>query len=214
MKNLRTILEGVFLTAVAGGATVAGAYAGVGDAAAAISGGAIALALAGNATTGALGNFTFREIGRVSDQIVDRLSRGGKNGELPLNHDIARAVRVAQVRAVEAIAQRIIAELQPTEGDRSAQVVSRKLDDFLDGIHKWRRSAEEDIRTRWLELSSREEVTTVARDVSTLLPSPRGADEEPVITIWQKSGTLVLGELNDFPVSDRPELFDRPVLKM
>jgi hypothetical protein len=206
LKSLRTVLEGVFFTAAAGAATVASAYSGADPTAMAASAGAIALALAGSATSGALGNFTFREVSRVSDQIVDRLSHGGVNGELPLNHDIARAVRIAQLRAVEAIAHRIISSLKPTEADRSAQFVIDRLDSFLDGILKWRRSAEEDIKTRWFELSSREEVETAAQHVRNLLAD--GDEVARVAAVWTKSGGLVLAELDEFPVSDRPPLFD------
>jgi hypothetical protein len=231
VKSLRTVLEGLFFTAAAGGAVMASAYFGADPAtatsASALSASTLALLLAGTATGGALGNFTYDKARSASDQMVERLSHGGANGTLPLNHDIARALRLSQIRAVEAIAHRIVDSLKPTEEDRSAQSLIERLDRFLEAILKWRRSAEEDIKTRWLENSSREEIEAVARDVRALLGptshrsppgpgsrhpvgcSPDAADSAACVdAIWERSGLLVLAELNDFPVFDRPPLFD------
>jgi WD40 repeat protein len=203
----RTVLEGLFFTAAAAGALVASAHCGAGPSAGAIGAGTIGVSLLWDAATGALGSFTYKEGRDALHYVVDYLSRGGSNGDFPLNHDIARSVRLAQIRAVEAIAYRTVDRLKPNEADRSAQIAQDKLGRFMKGVLAWKRSAEEDVGA--FELWSSDDVANAGADARALFGAP-DATEGPlnIAEVWAKSGVLTLDELEKYSVSGRPPLFD------
>ena len=220
MKKLQTVLNGLFCTAVATVPAAVAAYCGhdpttitaASATTAASAAAAAAASAAWSAAGGALGNFVFDQTGQASELVTQYLSKSG-NGDFPLNYDLTRAVRMAQISAVKAIAHRVIDLATPTEHDRSAQLASEKSHDqsreFLKIVHDWGRSVENDLKTRALELLSRDEVEAVARNLRALVGSERGHDAKTLSAeLWKKAGNQLLAELNDFKIVDRPALFD------
>jgi hypothetical protein len=205
MSRIRKVVEGVVLTAAVAGATVAGGFAGVGSSAGLA---AVVITSASAASGGALGNLTYAEFCAGSDRIVEYLLRSSGSGELPINHDIARAVRRAQIMATEAIAALVVDELRPMEADRSAQIAYRPLGEFLTEIRKWRQVEEESLRSNWLTLAERDDLQAAGRRFRELLGSlPTATNDAAAEKFWVEAGKLVIDELSNFGIPNGPPIF-------
>ena len=202
--NLRIFLEGTACASVALLATLANALAG-GPGASAVGLEAIAASLAAGTATGILSNLAFRDAAPLSDRIVKRLAIKG----LPLNHDVERAIRLAQLRAAEALAHHVATSLMPSHGRMAARVRLITLNDFLKRIRDWRRSASDELQAHRSGALDHQEVDALARDVRALI-SPTGNRNAAAdfSKVWAKSGELILAELETAKVSDRPQEFD------
>jgi WD40 repeat protein len=203
--NFRAVLEGTAYTSVALLATWASAYA-AGSGSAAVGLEAAAAALAAGTTTGILSNLAFRDAARLSDRIVKRLAIKG----LPLNQDVERAVRLAQLRAVEASAHHVASTLMPSKGGMAGRLRLISLNDFLKRVRDWRRSALDELRADRTEVFGHGELDVLARDVRALIsPNGNGNAAANFGTVWGKSGALILAELENAKISDRPLEFDK-----
>jgi hypothetical protein len=196
--KLRTVLNGRFCTAAATVPAAVAACCGHDPTVTAATAASAAAAAAGSAAWsgvgGALGSFVFEQTGEASEWVTQYLSKSGK-GDFPLNHDLTRAVRMAQISAAKAIAHRVIDLATPTEHDRSAQLALNRsekfAEKFLKQIHDWGRSVENDLKTRALELWSRDEVEAVARNVLALVGSAREQDAKALGYGWPKRNPAI-----------------------
>jgi hypothetical protein len=128
---------------------------------------------------------------------------------LPLNQDVERAVRIAQLRATEALAHHVATTLMPSEGGMAGRVRLISLNDFLERVRNWRRSASDDLQVRSGESPDLKELDMFVRDVRALI-NATGDQNGPTDfrDVWRKSGELILAELIDAKVSGRPSEFD------
>jgi hypothetical protein len=161
--------------------------------------------MAAGTTTGVLSSLAFRDAASLPDRFVRRFAIKS----LPLNHDVERAVRLAQLRAAEALAHHIATTLMPSDGGVAGRVRLINLNHFLERVRNWRRSASDELSVRGSELPDDEELGLLVSDVRALInptEDPNGASDFK--DVWAKSGELILAELNEAKVSNRPREFD------
>jgi hypothetical protein len=202
----KTAVEGLVSTAVVGTSLFAG-YSVGGNLGLTIS--SFGAGVIGNV----IGAMTDRAYCAGADWILTRLTGGS---EVPPNHDLARAIRLSQIRAVEAIARRVVAKVSE---DNLGNLTKPELDTFLKAILTWKKHAESDLRAHALENLTSASVQTVAQNVRALLDDPTPHDGRPerrVLKLWCEAGKKLLEELHVFWLAERTIFYwakrDRPIV--
>lgn len=166
------------LTVEAALAICLAAAAGVGAAHWGLRGGETLVASAGGAVAvGVLGNFVDRLLVRTSQVLGDLLPRRRRDG-LCINHDLARAIRAAEIAAVKAVCDAtMVEEAAHAEGDRTAFSRRSDLEAFRRRIRRWARSAERQLDHKRQELSDLDSIRLLSRVLpQIILPPPADSD--------------------------------------
>ena len=169
----------------------------------------IVASVAGAVAGGVLGNIADRWLGSGGQYASDAFGRLRRDGSLPPNHDLARAIRRSQLRAIILIADVIVAReiAAGDDGDRSSWLRRVKLERFARDVRKWSRKA-----MRMTKRGQEFAVTTAVQILSDhieLLCDEAGVVQAPP---WQEAASAALAELDAAGIVWRPAEFDRAVL--
>ncbi len=157
--------------------------------------------------TGLLGNYVYRWIERSAETAKHIAPDGRLDGILPVNHDLGRAIRDAQLSATIALALALLSQYREAIVDWSpaAWREYRRLKQFVRQVRRWARQA----RREWnakrepkaVRLIAAMLVDLVAMDLAEDAPSVLGLD------FWRRAAAVTLAEMRDAGIDDMPDMF-------
>lgn len=162
--------------------------------------GTIGAAIAG----GVIGNFADRLMCHGSDAITRMLESAGSD-ELPVNHDLYRALRRAQLKALGVLAAMAVREDRQghAEADRSAMLYDHRLAAFRTAFRRWqRRALNANAKRDWPSASP---LVTMLASRLPLLLGERCAPETPHAPDLTAEGIACITELREAGIFWLPE---------
>lgn len=169
---------------------------------------AIPVVIASAVATGILGNAADRwtsEGGKLAGGILERLR---PDGSLPPNHDLSRAIRRSQMRALALVAS-VAADEEVRnfdQADQSSWIARGRLDRFSRQVRRWAGSQARLISRPKFSASPAVEILA---DHVEILCDEAGVVKAPQ---WGAAASAMLAELDAAGILDRPAAFDRAVL--